>query len=107
MKWYQCEECGEFFREDEAGSKVLDVDRSGWPYGPTVMCCPVCGNESLADADECEICGEPIPEGERFCSDCKSNLKHAAEKAISEITDTGADREDAIYWLCGYLEYAK
>lgn len=73
MDWYYCNECGEFFSEDEADC-VSDFHAEligmGGDCSETFMVCPHCGSDDFDYANECELCGDPIQDG-HFCEDCK------------------------------------
>lgn len=79
-KMYICE-CGGTFDENEMGSHVEregDKYNCGYLYFP---CCPYCGSENFAEAEECDICAEFSPtiemmhiNGACVCATCAEKI---------------------------------
>lgn len=83
MVWY-CNECGELFRETDAGTRRAVEEDDTYPW-VQIMTCPCCGSDELEEAEECERCGEPIAPGQTFCEACESDLKGAFEEAVKGL----------------------
>ena len=80
-----CEECGEVFREEEL------VIKDDYDVGYRAAYCPFCHEQiRRTEARECERCGEYIQPDERFCPECKEEIKEI-QKNLEE--DMGVDEE--------------
>lgn len=100
MKYWHCESCGTFSREDALNYRrtVLEDSRRPWE---TVGMCPVCGSEDLEEADRCERCGEPIDKGKHLCPTCEQMLTAEVEEILSEFYQ---ERSEAIQSFADFLE---
>lgn len=95
-----CENCGYFFTEGNAKTRQAELE-DGMPPGTRIVVCPWCGEESIYEAGQCEMCGEPLRPGETLCDDCEKTLDVLTERLLAEVCkDQSKARE--IYF--DYLE---
>ena len=94
---YICDFCGTGFDEPEAVNYVEINGDCKRRY--TEYFCPVCGEESYSDADECPKCGEVKLTGDTLCRDCRKDLLRRFTAFADSLT---AEEEQQIDdWLEG------
>lgn len=90
MKWVYCENCKQFFPEDEmiireTWSHSNSIGFDGW-YPEYENRCPLCYEEDCFDeAYECAFCkGGTLGD---VCDDCKEEIGKALDKFIKDYLD--------------------
>lgn len=80
MTYLYCYDCEEIFPEDDARSKIGE---DGWWHSA----CPNCGSTELEEAEECKICGEPLPPCKEYCFNCFDTLNRAWVNFVETVMD--------------------
>lgn len=96
-----CWECDDFFDEEEATSRLAELE-DGVPRGTRIMTCPCCGGSELEEAKLCMYCGKPLrPNEQDFCTDCVEVLDDEVEAIIDGIQGDAHEARQAFF---DYLE---
>lgn len=91
MKWYYCDNCGNVFDEEEAGTY------SEWNV--EWLACPKCGDYGIEEAEECCLCGEHVAEhdmlmgDDHICRKCAEQIACDFLLKWGETEDTKASAE--------------
>lgn len=99
---YFCNDCKQFFTEDEAGTESeLHTELDGH-WCETFMVCPHCGSDDYEEAYECEICGEPTLT--EICGQCETEIVGKIGEFVSKLTeeykcDTSIIQELMVKWI--------
>ena len=83
MTYLYCDNCGEIFPEEDA-RELWDTD--GYSM-KTILACPNCRNTELVEAEECKICGEPLPPSNEYCHNCFDTLNRAWINFVETVMD--------------------
>ena len=84
MTYFHCPDCGEIFPEEQART-LLREDGYG---SKQILACPSCRNTELDEADECVICGEPIPPDRvSVCTECAETLHKEWVNFVEKVMD--------------------
>lgn len=88
---YRCNDCeSEFEKPRHLFEFVGEVEKRGIQV---FHFCPVCGEDDIAEMENCELCGTDIPPKDDYCLPCQAMVSEWMQDAIKQIkTDTGADR---------------
>lgn len=91
--WY-CPTCDRLFDDrDITYSDELEV-------GYSHRICVACGTwDELEEAEECEICGEPIKPNTHYCNECIQILKVGLEDTKASLDCKEDVFREAIAWL--------
>ncbi len=88
---YWCETCESLFDEADAIIERYDPSPRGisLPEGSYVIWrCPICGEEEIEPAAECELCGEYHNPRERdLCEECAKEIDSEIEAMIDEVSE--------------------
>ena len=86
-KWLYCNECKEIFER-------ADLERG--EDGDEEIC-PCCGSYQVCNCDECELCGEPVIEGElkddAICEDCLTEYRYDY-KTMKKVSQGYMEKEE-------------
>lgn len=95
MNWFVCNDCGNVFDESHARRRPAQLEDSIEPWD-TVLQCPICHSEDLADAEICPLCGKAhIPTESGYCDGCW-NYVEADLKKVAWARGEGDDAEEAL-----------
>lgn len=92
-KWY-CECCGEIFDEDEIVTETTHYQSNyighGGGYSETESFCPNCHSDAIAEAEECECCGEAVKRTRcvgdvEICDDCYETLRGHMKAVVEDL----------------------
>lgn len=100
MIYYHCEDCGEMFSEEAAGTKSIYDGYGELDY----YACPSCGSTAIAECGVCRICGAPIEPGEDYCPDCKWETRKIWNRAVEEVM-CRCDDADSVEAERRFIEY--
>lgn len=95
-----CNDCCEFFREEEADTRDARLEDSLRPW-EKVMMCPYCGSEDLEEAGTCRRCGGPCLPGEDLCDVCEGDLYGIVNSAVENVGGEYLKAKDILF---DYLE---
>lgn len=90
----KCGNCSEVFDDEDVRVCREDMgEHFGTPCYELSECCPCCGSDDIADAEQCTICGEYFDRYElenNACDKCQANTKMKLRKII-EANFTGEE----------------